>query len=931
VVTRGETAQEIFLFSAWRNALICTSAAPSQDVLAAKTSPAREDELLRHAGSLVGSSRVVGDCSPGMRVDRNTKAWRLTKAGSSMPEIASITRRAQTFAAAAANLGAVTLLTVSGHDGIASYVSVPDRAGADKVALDLAGAVAARAEEVDELPDLSGTEVVGMMIVNAKSAAGRDSQKGDDPSETARRVEAALRTFGSTADDAPTWVAAVLRTAKSRERKRALAWYGHRLGSANPTHHSTDMNAVVVSILVGGASRDDVRQRINQIAAALPGFDVDVDTQILSTRFRAVITGGVGTGIGVGSLWLHQPPMMEAHHPLITATATAIGLLGAVGLELGLLPTRAHSLRKHALNAAFPAPRKRRGRPAPPRKAGGTEEKPIKESDGGYPLARDTFLVGPVVLVGLVAPHAGAASGSSVTNERAAPAAMLDPAIGMSIGTAEDKNVHLPEADLYTGVAIIGRPGSGKSVALRSMFAFQLLERRAGSGRPGFPGAANTLIAFESKGAEGADMYRRWGAAVPGTPGQQTVVVEVADPDTWAIDMFDVPGTLEERSRFFTNMLVYCFNDGAIMGRSYDALVATLSGALVVDRDIAEAAGVLVAADAITDPAEPGYADGLPGLRSPIFYAYLLLGGQGDPRGAALANAISDAAVRTAKIKNPTAAESARTEILADAENRLAPFYGPGVTPAQRRSLVEAARNKMADLMAAESWWSPKRRKVTWKSILEGHRSIVINTGVSTSGRQMEERTTGYFSAMLSYSLKDAIQRNCSGWRDQGRSVTIFSDELALLAGASPEVVTWFHDQGRSYGVRPIFATQRIGQLDKLVQESLLDYSTVFWFQEAASATAKVAVEDLVVDLSSWTTADVVGLPLYWAIIRTHVRGVRQTAVPVKLTNFEADMAGFGDIQGYGDSSSQYGAGQQGPAHAGYAAAAPRSMVKGRR
>ena len=288
-----------------------------------------------------------------------------------------------------------------------------------------------------------------------------------------------------------------------------------------------------------------------------------------------------------------------------------------------------------------------------------------------------------------------------------------------------------------------------------------------------------------------------------------------------------------------------------------------------------------------------------PPLRSPIFYSYLLLGGQGDQRGAALANAIADAAVRLGKLKNPTAEQRARAQLLADAENRMAPFYGAGVTTAQRRSLVEAARNKMADLMAAESWWSPGRPKVTWQQILTGHRSVVINTGVSTSGRQMEDRTTGYFSAMLSYSLKDAIQRHCSGWRAAGRSVTIFSDELALLAGSSPEVVTWFHDQGRSYGVRPVFATQRVGQLDKYVQESLLDYSTVFWFQQASPATAKIAAEDLAVDGSAWTPADVVGLPLYSAVVRTHVRGVRQTAVPVRLTNFEDDMTGFAAAQGY--------------------------------
>ena len=255
-----------------------------------------------------------------------------------MPDISSITRRAQTFAAAAANFSSVTLLTVSDHEGMASFVCTPDRTGADKVALDLAHAVAARAEEVDDLPDLSGTEVIGVMVVNRGSAAGRDSQKGDDPSETARRVEAALRTFGSTADDAPTWVAAALRAAKPRERRRALAWYAHRLGSSNPTHHSSDMNSVVVSIMVGGASRADVKQRINQIAAALPGFDIDVGTQILSTRPASIIAAATGIGIGVGSQWLEQPPFVAEHHPLITAAAAAAGILTAVGLETGLHP-----------------------------------------------------------------------------------------------------------------------------------------------------------------------------------------------------------------------------------------------------------------------------------------------------------------------------------------------------------------------------------------------------------------------------------------------------------------------------------------------------------------------------------------------------------------------------------------------------------------
>ena len=59
-----------------------------------------------------------------------------------------------------------------------------------------------------------------------------------------------------------------------------------------------------------------------------------------------------------------------------------------------------------------------------------------KESAGDYPMVRENFLVGPALLVGLIAPHAGAASGSAVTERRAAPAAMLDITIGPWVGAA---------------------------------------------------------------------------------------------------------------------------------------------------------------------------------------------------------------------------------------------------------------------------------------------------------------------------------------------------------------------------------------------------------------------------------------------------------------------------------------------------------------
>ena len=208
-------------------------------------------------------------------------------------------------------------------------------------------------------------------------------------------------------------------------------------------------------------------------------------------------------------------------------------------------------------------------------------------------------------------------------------------------------------------------------------------------------------------------------------------------------------------------------------------------------------------------------------------------------------------------------------------------------------------RNKLDELLAAEHWWDPARRKVTWRQILDGHRSVIINAGAAGNGNQLSERLTGYMSAMLTFSLRDAIGRTCGGWREQGRSVSVFADELALLAGSSAEVLTWLHDAGRSFGVRPYLATQRITQLPPALQESILDYGTVCWFMQSNPDVAERAARDLAVDGSGWNPSDVTNLLPHSAVVRTHVGQRRQPAVPVRIAFFEDRMAEFAAAQGY--------------------------------
>ena len=313
-----------------------------------------------------------------------------------------------------------------------------------------------------------------------------------------------------------------------------------------------------------------------------------------------------------------------------------------------------------------------------------------------------------------------------------------------------------------------------------------------------------------------------------------------------------------------------------------EALTAALSGALVTTDRVARHAG-------------------LPAGRSPVFYAHVLLGGRGDDRATALAAAIRGSADRAATPGDPDTTNDDPDSVaeLGDVVDRLQPFFGAGSTPAGRRNLTESSRNKLDELLAAEHWWSPARRKVTWAQILTGHRSVVINAGPAGDGAQLTERLTGYLSAMLTFSLREAISRTCNGWREQGRSVSIFADELALLAGSSAEVLVWLHDAGRSFGVRPYLATQRITQLPAVLAESILDYGTVCWFVQSNPDVADRAARDLSVDGSAWSPADVTNLAPYTAVVRTHVGQRRQPAAPVRVAFFEDRMGAFPAAQGH--------------------------------
>lgn len=140
------------------------------------------------------------------------------------------------------------------------------------------------------------------------------------------------------------------------------------------------------------------------------------------------------------------------------------------------------------------------------------------EGPGDYPLSHGSFKLDAILPVGALAPASGSASGTSETGDRSAPASLLrriGPVIGLD---AIGRMARLSAEKLWAGIAVFGKPRSGKSYLLRSLFAFLLMDqqplpRNDGSSpeqSQSMLGDQGAIVAFESKSGQDAAEYQAW-------------------------------------------------------------------------------------------------------------------------------------------------------------------------------------------------------------------------------------------------------------------------------------------------------------------------------------------------------------------------------------------------------------------------------------
>lgn len=778
---------------------------------------------------------------------KSPACWTFVRSGEAAFEAADFVQASRAVATSIPPRGSATLLAMRSEGELAQFLLSDSEALARAVAAPIGAE--ARPAQVDGAA-LSVRHVAHMVYQRRSVLMTRSNVVGVDPAVVASTL---TRVMGE-----GTWIAVRMRRALPRERRRQHAWISHFLGTTASTHYSTREGDLVISIDVGAPTRDQARDLVDGAHSAIPGFDVEVRAR--QPQWWPSVLGGVlaGAVAALAALAVSAVPRLAA--PALLAA----GLVA--GVAWGVRTWRGHPLGAREVLRLITA--RPPTRTAPPRK-------PTAPSDGdpgrpgAYPLDLSTFLIAPDMVIGLVAPQAGALTGRTSTRERSVPTAFTRP-IGPFIGTgSRGAPAHIDVSSGWDGVFVVGRAGSGKSQLVRSLFAWHLMEHMSPSDTVGTPGRANTLIAFENKG-EGVEQYEAWGRALGAAEDSEVHVIDVADVSTPAVDMVGTRGTVAERAQHFVDAMQFGFAEGSIVYRSAETLRQVITGALALTPAMVEAVGL---------PAGGSFLD----------HAHVLLGAYGDDMGVALAGEIRSEAVRLEAAGTPDAD-------LSLARDALAPLYG-GATPAQRRPFLEAPRNKVDALLRLRAWWSPQRPRLTWDEILTSHCVVVVNMGTSRTGEVIDGEATAALAGMVMFLLRRSIQMRCSGWQALGRWVTIFADELSLLSGSSPEVIEWLHEAGRSFGVRPVFATQFAEQLNPRLVTSVLGYGTILAFQQGNITVADGLAANFAASGDPWTGQDIYNLPRYTAVCRGYVEGQPQPPFTVALRNFEADRASFPFIQ----------------------------------
>lgn len=431
-------------------------------------------------------------------------------------------------------------------------------------------------------------------------------------------------------------------------------------------------------------------------------------------------------------------------------------------------------------------------------------------------------------------------------------------------------------------------PTHNSTIALTVWWS-DLVARRWGAAPGAGPqrNGAMTLVWFETKG-EGAQRAAMVAQRAGYRPDEYTVVdiAGTAGPRLELVDRYN-PG---RGALALVGAMKYAFEQGSIAAASEEALRSAFRLALSVDPPLSQAMGmgpepnvmrlaqILMGSD---DTARNYLLSRLSEYAAQQENARALpVGVRPDDFEAAFGQT-ADAAM-IGKLGGTTIPLRAALEAMA----RYAELPRN-----QREMVLEPPRNKVAALLAAEGLWQPDptRPTITLEQLLNYHQAVILNFGGAAGGGEM---LSARLASMTLHLLWEQIKVVCDDWQARGRSVGIYADELADIAGhgAGDDIIRLLIDQGRSRGVQTVFATQRPSQLPGRTSEAALSSGSKVYLGLENINLAESAWRDLTGgEEGSYTPRDIRQLPAYEGIARLRIGGEPQPPFHVHVVN-DADL-----------------------------------------
>lgn len=502
-----------------------------------------------------------------------------------------------------------------------------------------------------------------------------------------------------------------------------------------------------------------------------------------------------------------------------------------------------------------------------------------KRRSQDYPLHRSSFLCPAVYAAAVVTPSGG--SGAAVQEQHLLPVELESPDVRLGEDMAGNP-AGLRSGQLYKGIAVMGQAGTGKTVLVHGVLHWALQAMRGGKGRAF--GSDSRVIDFETKDAASGILLDRW-AQAHGLPTAWEI--RCADPASIQLDVLGYYDGLDAKTtgEAVAAGMRYSFEPGAILDKSQrqlaDAFCAGIGVCRFEERHPGEAWMMMRRSVALFRDAERASQP-----VSPVGWAVLALGGSMGEMGAArmMERGLEALAEAHPDDGDVAAAADAVRSLTGGSDGK-----GRSVRPDnQVLTDTAAARNKAQALMAAEWLFKPGQAKVSWHQVLQrpGFYRILL---APYEGRGLDGSLDRILGAWLMWGLWRAVSRDCQNWDGLGRRTMLACDELSMLASADSRVLAGVREQGRSFGVVPVFATQYPEQLPDQLRNSFLGYGTLVSYSLGNADTAE-QVARLMTDNQGedgWTAAAIRNLPQYTAAVRTYTARQLQPAFLVRVDDFD--------------------------------------------